>query len=102
MTRLAQSWGAEFKTLTPARGLVWDGKRVVGVKAENEAGEEVYFKANKAVILHCGDFSYNRDMLLRFTPKLGVGARGLCGIHAKQRSVRAYGNGPGRNHVRLQ
>lgn len=70
MIRMAEGWGAEFKTLTPVEALVVENDRVIGVKAK----DDIYFKASKGVLLHAGDFAYNRDMLLRFVPKVGMGA----------------------------
>ena len=66
--------GAEYFTDSPVTGLVYDGERVVGVKANSADEGEIFVKANKAVTIHAGDFSYNRDMQMMYCPTLGYGA----------------------------
>lgn len=74
IVELAKSKGADFQLSTKVTALVVDDAgRVIGVEADNN-GTLKYFKASKAVALICGDFAYNRDMLLQYTPKLGLGA----------------------------
>lgn len=71
----AISHGAEIVTLTPAKTLVADEGRVVGViGTSNETGEDISFHAKKAVLLTAGGIGCNRDMLLRYIPVCGVGA----------------------------
>jgi predicted oxidoreductase len=74
IVELAKSKGADFQLNTKATALVVDDNdHVIGIQADNNRTTK-YFKASKAVALTCGDFAYNRDMLLQYTPKLGLGA----------------------------
>lgn len=61
--------GAEFFFNTLAEQLVQDESgTVVGVIAQNEAGEHVQFNASKGVVMCTGDFSGNDDMLAAYSP----------------------------------
>ncbi|MFH1650705.1 MAG: FAD-binding protein [Chloroflexota bacterium] len=55
---------------TPATGLVQDpqSREVLGVKAVSDAGKEICVKARHGVILACGGFENNREMLTQFLP----------------------------------
>lgn len=53
---------------TPARKLVLEGDRVVGVEAEKE-GKRVRIRARKAVILAAGGFESNQAMREKYLPK---------------------------------
>jgi len=65
--QVAQDKGAEFLLETPATGLVRDPEKgVLGVKAES-GGEEMYVKANKAVILATSSFDHNEEMARAFS-----------------------------------
>lgn len=63
----AKAAGAEILMETPGKELVVDAEgTVVGVKAES-AGEDLFIKARKGVILSSGGFTRNEEMLLAFT-----------------------------------
>jgi succinate dehydrogenase/fumarate reductase flavoprotein subunit len=55
---------------TRGRQLVKDAAtgRVTGVIAEDENGRFIKFNARKAVVLATGDFSANRDMMMKYCP----------------------------------
>lgn len=63
-----QEQGAEYITDTEVVALVQDGDRIVGVKAKNTDGNELYYKGNKAVLLAGGGFATNRDLLAEWCP----------------------------------
>lgn len=54
--------GTNILTETPAAALVTDGGKVVGVKATNRDGADVFVKG-KVVILASGGYGANRDMM---------------------------------------
>lgn len=65
--KVAKDKGAEFLFETPATALVRDAEKgIVGVKAE-AAGEELYVKAKKAVILATSSFDHNKEMARAFS-----------------------------------
>jgi succinate dehydrogenase/fumarate reductase flavoprotein subunit len=58
--------GVSLRTDTPVRRLVTDGEgAVVGVVAEVE-GEEIAIGAARGVVLSCGGFEWNPDLVLAF------------------------------------
>ncbi|MCC6531085.1 MAG: FAD-binding protein [Burkholderiales bacterium] len=59
---------------TPADRLVQDplSKEILGVTALTRSGRTRHVKAKKAVILACGGFQNNREMLVNFLPYLSV------------------------------
>ena len=60
--------GIEVLYETPGKQLLTDESgRVIGVKAESTEGE-VFVKANKAVVLTCGGFTNNEEMVKSFYP----------------------------------
>ncbi len=63
-----EALGIEVLYETPAKELVYDPmtKEVFGVKCTNAAGETVYVKANKGVILCTGNYVANEDLMKRF------------------------------------
>jgi succinate dehydrogenase/fumarate reductase flavoprotein subunit len=61
--REAQSKGATWLWGHSAAALLMDGDAVVGAYAETPEGGYVKLTANKGVILACGDFSSNPDMV---------------------------------------
>lgn len=61
--------GGEFLYSAWGRQLVKEGERVVGVIVENEAGEWVRLNASKGVVLACGDFGNNKEMLESYAPQ---------------------------------
>ena len=71
IAELGRSKGAEFRTSTSVTGLVWDGSRVVGVQTTKNNGEVAFIKANKAVTMHAGSISYNRELLTLYSPAMG-------------------------------
>jgi len=54
---------------TPAKALVQDinTKEILGVRAENSQGY-IYIKSRKGVVLACGGFENNMEMLVNFLP----------------------------------
>lgn len=56
---------------SPGRGLIQDGitKEILGVRAERR-GESIYVKARKAVVLTCGGFENNQEMIRNYLPDL--------------------------------
>ena len=54
---------------TPAKELIQDPvtKEILGVKAESLGGE-IHVKARKGVVLACGGFENNKEMLVNFSP----------------------------------
>lgn len=65
--KLGTDAGAEYHFTSECTGLVMDGDRVIGIRAY-ENSEDVYYKANKAVILCAGGFGMNPDLLKRYAP----------------------------------
>ena len=63
-----QQAGVEILTLTKAEALVQDAGTVVGVKASDSDGNELYLRGDKGVILTCGGFTGNHDMLKKWVP----------------------------------
>lgn len=63
------SQGAEYLTSTRAVGLVYDGERVVGVKAEDEDGNDLFVRGEKGVIMCGGGFASNKDLLAKYCPE---------------------------------
>ena len=57
---------------TPGAELVQDGntKAILGVKAMPAGGGPIYVKARKAVILTCGGFENNQEMIRNYLPGL--------------------------------
>ena len=56
---------------TPARALIQDPemKEILGVRAQTK-GKSLYVKARRAVILTCGGFENNQDMIRNYLPGL--------------------------------
>ena len=54
----------------PATGLIQDPltKEIVGVRAKDSSRKVIYVKARRGVILACGGFENNREMLTQFMP----------------------------------
>ncbi len=65
--RLAQQ-GVEFFYNTPCVQLAVEEGAVTGAVCENENGDHLLFNASKGVILACGDYSSNREMLDYYSP----------------------------------
>jgi succinate dehydrogenase/fumarate reductase flavoprotein subunit len=68
---------------TPATELIQDGnaRDILGVKADSK-GTEVTIKANKAVVLACGGFEFNEEMIKQYLPTspiIGWGCPGNTG-----------------------
>lgn len=68
MKEYGENLGAEYLASTPAKALIMDGDRVVGVKAEDSSGNELYLHGKKAVIMCAGGFAANKDMLAEYCP----------------------------------
>lgn len=60
--------GAEFFYNTPCVQLQVENGAVTGAICKNENDEYVLFKASKGVILACGDYSSNDEMLNYYSP----------------------------------
>ncbi len=63
-----ESQGGEFLYATWGRQLVKDGDRVVAVIAQNANGDYIRVNA-KAVVLYCGDFGNNQEMVEYYAPQ---------------------------------
>ena len=65
----AQADGAEIRTDADVQTLVWDGKKVCGVKVREggEHGQERFIKANNGVILCAGGMEMNRAMMTKYS-----------------------------------
>ncbi|MDR1184969.1 MAG: FAD-dependent oxidoreductase [Coriobacteriales bacterium] len=73
IVQLGRSKGVDFRTNTRLTGLVWDDSRVVGAQVIGSDGEATFIKANKAVTLHAGSMTYNRELLTLYSPAMGRG-----------------------------
>ena len=65
--KLGTDAGAEYRFNCECTGLVVEGDRVAGIRAQ-EGGNEVYLKAAKAVVLCAGGFGMNPDLLKKYAP----------------------------------
>lgn len=67
---------------TAASRLIWDGKRICGVKAEHE-GKEVFYQAKKGVLIASGGFQFNKELMVKYNPLMAkvtpAGGRGNTG-----------------------
>lgn len=68
---LGKDKGVDFRLNTKVDGLVFNGERVIGVRATDVDGNIIYIKGEKAVTLHMGDFSYNRELFTLYNPGMG-------------------------------
>ena len=59
--------GIEVVNNTPAKKLIVEDGRVIGLKAERD-GRDFLIKANKAVLLATGGFEWNQEMNKQFIP----------------------------------
>lgn len=66
MTERAKELGVQILLQTPAKKILKDGGRIVGVIAEDKSGEAIQAKA-KAVIIATGGFGDNPDMIKKYT-----------------------------------
>lgn len=64
----AKEQGAELLLSTEAQALVMDEGRVVGVKAIDADGSEVYLHGTKGVLLTGGGFASNKELLAQWCP----------------------------------
>lgn len=64
-----ESKGGEFMYATWGRQLVKDGDRVTGVIVQDADGNYTQVNAAKAVVLSCGDFGNNTDMMEHYAPQ---------------------------------
>lgn len=65
----ADELGIPVKTETKATELIVENDKVVGVKAENAAGQTLTFTANKGVIIASGGFGSNVEMRMKYNPE---------------------------------
>ena len=66
LTDRAKELGVKIFLRTPAKKILKEGGRIVGVMAEDESGEDIQAKA-KAVIIATGGFGDNPDMVKKYT-----------------------------------
>jgi len=66
LTERAKELGVKILLQTPARRILKDGDRVVGVVAEDQSGEPFEVRA-KAVVVCTGGFGNNPEMIKKFT-----------------------------------
>jgi len=64
---LGEKAGASFYYSSPCSALIVENERVIGIKATSDDGD-LYFKANKGVILCSGGIGMNPDMLKKYIP----------------------------------
>jgi len=64
MAAKARDLGAAFYYGTPARQIVKEGNKVTGAIAEDAKGNYIKFVAKKGVLISCGDFSRNTEMVI--------------------------------------
>lgn len=62
--------GVDIFYNTPARQLVKEGNRVIGVIAQNEAGEYIQYNGTKGVVVGTGDYQNDKDMMDYYLPDL--------------------------------
>ena len=62
--------GIQVMYETPARKLIQDPatKEILGVQAEDLNNKDIYIKARRGVILACGGFENNKEMLVNYLP----------------------------------
>ena len=67
--------GAVIMTSTKGERLICDPQtnQICGVKASSK-GKDLYFKANKGVLLSAGGFCHNPAMLNRYVPMMKLAA----------------------------
>ena len=70
LANYAESQGVEIFYNTPARQLVKEGNRVIGVIAQNLAGEYIQFNGKNGVVVATGDYQNDREMLEYYLPDL--------------------------------
>jgi succinate dehydrogenase/fumarate reductase flavoprotein subunit len=63
MAAKAKTLGASFYYGTPARQIVKEGNKVTGAIAQDANGNYIRFVAKKGVLIACGDFSRNAEMV---------------------------------------
>ena len=66
LTQQAKELGVKLMLQTPAKRLIKEGDRIVGVIAEDRSGEEIEIKT-KAVIVATGGFGDNPKMIKKYT-----------------------------------
>lgn len=66
----AEDQGVDIRWNTPAVQLIREGRgRVMGLIAQNPAGDYIQFNAKKGVILCTGDYGHNPDMVKKYIPE---------------------------------
>ena len=66
----AEDHGVDIRWNTPAVQLIREARgRVMGVIAQNSAGDYIQFNARKGVILCTGDYGHNPEMVKKYIPK---------------------------------
>lgn len=77
---VAKEKGVDFMFETTVEALVKDGDRIVGIKAKNLSGDEIFLRGKKAVILTAGGFAMNKDMLEKYVPTAAAGCAVVTGM----------------------
>lgn len=81
-----------FMFNTPAKRLIWEDGKIVGVKAE-KSGKSIYIRATKAVIIATGGFQYSKELMEKYNPLMAkvtpAGCKGNTGDGLKM--AQAYG-----------
>ncbi|GAB3289314.1 FAD-dependent oxidoreductase [Parahaliea aestuarii] len=70
LARLAESGVATRAGLAGRQLVVESDGRIAGMVVENEAGQRLRIRASRGVVLACGGFIHNREMLKRYAPEL--------------------------------
>lgn len=70
MVEKAKELGATFYYRTPAEQLIKEEGRVTGAVAKDADGNYLKFIANKGVLIACGDFSANHEMVVDLIEEL--------------------------------
>ncbi|MBN1664261.1 MAG: FAD-dependent oxidoreductase [Deltaproteobacteria bacterium] len=63
MVKRAKQLGANFYFATTAEQIIKEWDRATGVVAKDDEGNYIRFMAGKGVLIACGDFSRNKEML---------------------------------------
>jgi len=66
LAKFVSDKGGRILPGTPAKALVRDGNRIIGVQAHDADGKTIYIKGTIAVILAGGGFTNNREMVKKY------------------------------------
>jgi fumarate reductase flavoprotein subunit len=69
LIKVVKERGIQFLTETRARELIANAQgEIIGIKAENK-GKALYIKTKRSVVICCGHFSHNKDLIERYVPE---------------------------------